>query len=210
MLCFFKHRWREKAAPIPQTGPKAASKEACLPKPLAFPSGLEIAGANRHDMKLVADTPASVPQAIEDKRLEHLASGQAEQAEQGLCMDVAMLTMRCGSLATPLISEVGVKKSKPNRPARERGAGLSKEPIAGSTATAGSTRHGSWLNMAELELSILARQCVSERMESRANLITQVQAWQNRRNRTATRVDWHFTMQNTRIKLKRLYPSILP
>jgi putative transposase len=54
---------------------------------LAFPSGLEIAGANRHDMKLVADTLASVPQAIEDKRLEHLASGQAEQAEQGLCMD---------------------------------------------------------------------------------------------------------------------------
>jgi hypothetical protein len=54
-------------------------------------------------------------------------------------------------------------------------------------------KHGSWLNMAELELSILARQCLSERMESRANLITQVQAWQNRRNRTATWVDWHFT-----------------
>ena len=46
--------------------------------------GLEIAGANRHDMKLVADTLASVPQAVEDKRLEHLAAGEYDQ---GLCMD---------------------------------------------------------------------------------------------------------------------------
>jgi len=71
-------------------------------------------------------------------------------------------------------------------------------------------KHGSWLNMAELELSILARQCLSERMESPVNLITQVQAWQNRRNRTATRVDWQFTTQDARTKLKRLYPNLLP
>jgi hypothetical protein len=71
-------------------------------------------------------------------------------------------------------------------------------------------KHGSWLNMAELELSILARQCLSERMESQMNLITQVQAWQNRRNQTATRVDWHFTTHDARKKLKRLYPDFLP
>ena len=70
-------------------------------------------------------------------------------------------------------------------------------------------KHGSWLNMAELELSILARQCLAERMESQVNLITQVQAWQNRRNRTATRVDWQFTTHDARTKLKRLYPILL-
>lgn len=71
-------------------------------------------------------------------------------------------------------------------------------------------RHGSWLNMAELELSVLARQCLRERMESQQNLERHVQAWQQRRNQTATRVNWHFTTQHARIKLKKLYPSLLP
>lgn len=71
-------------------------------------------------------------------------------------------------------------------------------------------KHASWLNMAELELSVLARQCLTERMGSQANLSHQVQTWQNRRNRTATRVDWHFTTQDARTKLKRLYPNLLP
>lgn len=70
-------------------------------------------------------------------------------------------------------------------------------------------RHGSWLNMAEMELSVLARQCLSERMESQENLTRQVQAWQERRNQTAKGVDWHFTNEDARIKLKRLYPKIL-
>ena len=71
-------------------------------------------------------------------------------------------------------------------------------------------KHGSWLNMAELELSILARQCLTQRMESQANLVHQVQAWQDKRNQTATRVDWQFTSQDARTKLKRLYPKLLP
>jgi hypothetical protein len=70
-------------------------------------------------------------------------------------------------------------------------------------------KHASWLNMAELELSVLARQCLQERMETQDNLTRQVQAWQNRRNLTATRVNWHFTTQDARIKLKRLYPQLL-
>jgi len=70
-------------------------------------------------------------------------------------------------------------------------------------------KHGSWLNMAELELSVLARQCLYERMESLENLARQVQAWQNRRNLTATRVNWHFTTQDARNKLRRLYPQLL-
>ena len=71
-------------------------------------------------------------------------------------------------------------------------------------------KHGSWLNMAELELSVLARQCLGERMESQANLAYHVQLWQGRRNQTASRVQWHFTNQDARTKLSRLYPVILP
>ena len=70
-------------------------------------------------------------------------------------------------------------------------------------------RHGSWLNMAEMELSVLARQCLRQRMESQENLTRQVQAWQERRNQTAKSVDWQFTTKDARIKLKRLYPKIL-
>jgi hypothetical protein len=71
-------------------------------------------------------------------------------------------------------------------------------------------KHGSWLNMAEIELSVLSRQCLQERMESRESLQEQVAAWEERRNGYAVKVDWRFTTADARIKLKRLYPAILP
>ena len=71
-------------------------------------------------------------------------------------------------------------------------------------------KHGSWLNMAEIEISVLARQCLSERMGTKAHLQEQVAAWQQRRNASATKIDWRFTTEDARIKLKRLYPTILP
>lgn len=71
-------------------------------------------------------------------------------------------------------------------------------------------KHGSWLNMAEIELSVLSRQCLAERMESKALVTEQVAAWEDRRNADQTRIDWRFTTADARIKLKRLYPSILP
>ena len=71
-------------------------------------------------------------------------------------------------------------------------------------------KHGSWLNMAEIELSILARQCLADRVESGEHLRENVQVWQEQRNATATKVNWRFTTADARIKLKRLYPSILP
>ena len=71
-------------------------------------------------------------------------------------------------------------------------------------------KHGSWLNMAEIELSVLARQCLSERMDSKDTVTEQVAAWESRRNDHGTRIDWRFTTEDARIKLKRLYPSILP
>jgi len=71
-------------------------------------------------------------------------------------------------------------------------------------------KHGSWLNMAEIELSVLARQCLAERIPDKATLIDQVAAWEEQRNRHSVRIDWRFTTADARIKLKRLYPSILP
>jgi len=71
-------------------------------------------------------------------------------------------------------------------------------------------KHGSWLNMAEIELSVLARQCLKERMDNKEYLREQVALWQERRNQAAVKVDWRFTTADARIKLKRLYPSILP
>ena len=68
-------------------------------------------------------------------------------------------------------------------------------------------KHGSWLNMAEIEFSILSRQCLSRRIPDQETLKREVQAWQNRRNQQHTTVNWRFTTQEARIKLKKLYPS---
>lgn len=70
-------------------------------------------------------------------------------------------------------------------------------------------KHGSWLNMAEIELSILSKQCLSRRIPDKAFLNQEIQSWVSERNQKATTVDWRFTTEDARIKLKRLYPSIL-
>ena len=69
-------------------------------------------------------------------------------------------------------------------------------------------KHGSWLNMAEIELSALGRQCLAERAEDKPTLAAQVSAWKNTRNRRRCKADWRFTAADARIKLKRLYPSV--
>jgi uncharacterized small protein (DUF1192 family) len=69
-------------------------------------------------------------------------------------------------------------------------------------------KHGSWLNMAEIELSVLSRQCLDQRIASQAALEQEVAAWQTQRNAKGATVDWRFTTEDARIKLKRLYPSI--
>jgi hypothetical protein len=70
-------------------------------------------------------------------------------------------------------------------------------------------KHGSWLNVAEIELSVLGRQCLDRRIPDQATLIQEVAAWQNTRNHAGGRVNWQFTTADARIKLKHLYPSIL-
>ena len=69
-------------------------------------------------------------------------------------------------------------------------------------------KHGSWLNMAEIEIGVLARQCLDRRIPDQGVLRREVEAWQGQRNRDAIRVDWRFTTEDARIKLKSLYPSI--
>lgn len=69
-------------------------------------------------------------------------------------------------------------------------------------------KHGSWLNMAEIELSILSRQCLDRRLPDMDTLKREVAAWQDNRNHEETWIDWRFTTADARVKLKRLYPSI--
>jgi hypothetical protein len=71
-------------------------------------------------------------------------------------------------------------------------------------------KHGSWLNIAEIELSALAAQCLgSRRIGDIQTLNTELDAWHTRRNKNQKGVDWHFTTTDARIKLKRLYPLII-
>jgi transposase len=69
-------------------------------------------------------------------------------------------------------------------------------------------KHGSWLNMAEIELSILSRQCLNRRVPNFESLRSEVEAWQQRRDATGGTIDWRFRTEDARIKLKRLYPSL--
>lgn len=68
-------------------------------------------------------------------------------------------------------------------------------------------KHGSWLNMAEIELSVLGRQCLSRRIPDQQSLRNEVAAWEKSRNDKEATIDWRFTTEEARIKLKRLYPS---
>jgi hypothetical protein len=69
-------------------------------------------------------------------------------------------------------------------------------------------KHGSWLNMAEIELGVLIRQCLSRRIADKETLEKEVNVWQKDRNAKVVKVDWRFTTPDARIKLKHLYPVI--
>ncbi len=71
-------------------------------------------------------------------------------------------------------------------------------------------KHGSWLNMAELMLSIYTRQCLDRRIKDKETLETETNAWLENRKIKNIKVDWQFTTEDARIRLQRLYPSILP
>lgn len=69
-------------------------------------------------------------------------------------------------------------------------------------------KHGSWLDVAETELSVLARQCLDRRIPDMSKLCQEVQSWERSRNAAVVKVDWQFTTADARIKLRKLYPTI--
>jgi len=69
-------------------------------------------------------------------------------------------------------------------------------------------KHGSWLNMAEIELHVLNGQCLNRHIASMAKVKKEVDAWQSHRNNKECKINWQFTNKEARVKLKRLYPSI--
>jgi transposase len=69
-------------------------------------------------------------------------------------------------------------------------------------------KHGSWLNMAEIELNVLSNQCLNRRIDNMEEIIAETKAWAIHRNNKDAKINWQFTTKDSRIKLKRLYPSI--
>jgi len=68
-------------------------------------------------------------------------------------------------------------------------------------------KHGSWLNMAEIELNVVNSQCLDRRIAEKETLVTEVAAWEHQRNQRASTANWQFTTADARIKLRKLYPS---
>ena len=68
-------------------------------------------------------------------------------------------------------------------------------------------KHGSWLNVAEIELNVMISQCLKRRIDSIEELREEVSAWQAQRDRLQAKVNWQFTTDDARVKLKRLYPT---
>ena len=69
-------------------------------------------------------------------------------------------------------------------------------------------KHGSWLDMAEIEIGVMVRQCLNRRIPDQDALKREIKAWQDQRNQRGVRVDWRFTTQDARVKLKSLYPAM--
>jgi hypothetical protein len=70
-------------------------------------------------------------------------------------------------------------------------------------------KHGSWLNVAEIELSVLSRQCLNRRIPDKETYEREIEKWNNDRNKQQIGVEWHFTTKDARTKLKRLYPRLI-
>lgn len=80
--------------------------------------------------------------------------------------------------------------------------------IARKLELVSTPKHGSWRNVAELELSVLTRQCLDRRIPCRAEVSREAEAWDERRNTRQVGIDWQFTTEDARIKLRHLYPKI--
>ena len=120
-----------------------------------------------------------------------------DPAHPVVCMDEA---------SKQLIAEV--RQPLPAQPGRTAPLIRPARGLASRLEIHHTPKHGSWLNMAETELSILSRQCLDRRMDCKEIVIREVAAWEHDRNTRQSKIDWQFTTADARIKLKRLYPSI--
>ena len=111
--------------------------------------------------------------------------------------DAQKITLVCDNLNTH--KSASLYKAFPPDEARR---------VAEKVAFHYTPKHGSWLNMAEIELSVLSRECLCRRIPDQQTLKREIQAWQNRRNEKLATVKWRFTTDDARIKLKKLHPSI--
>jgi len=68
-------------------------------------------------------------------------------------------------------------------------------------------KHGSWLNMAEIELNVLMGQCLNRRIATMEEVVKEVKAWEEHRNNRDAKINWHFSANDARIKLRKLYPT---
>ena len=110
--------------------------------------------------------------------------------------DAERVTLVCDNLNTHKIASL--YKAFPAEEALE---------LASRLELVHTPKHGSWLNIAEIELSVFSRQCLNRRISDIETLRSESDAWQKHRNQTANTVDWRFTTEDARIKLKRLYPQ---
>ena len=127
-----------------------------------------------------------------------------------LCMDETR-RQRTSSPTSP--SATPTPRGSPNLNTHRPGALYESFPPAEAKALwdrfefVHTPRHGSWLNVAEIELNVLIRQCLNRRIDSIEVLGAEVAAWQACRDRIQAKVDWQFTTDDARIRLKRLYPT---
>lgn len=112
--------------------------------------------------------------------------------------EATMITLVCDQLNTHQLASL-YKAFAPNEALR----------IANRIELVHTPKHGSWLNIAECELSVLSRQCLNERIGQMARIADRANAWAIDRNHRQTGVDWQFTTDDARIKLKSLYPKIV-
>jgi hypothetical protein len=114
------------------------------------------------------------------------------------CADTQRITLVCDNLNTHKLASLYLAFD-PEEALR----------IANRIELIHTPKHGSWLNIAECELSVLTRQCLRHRLSDKQTIADECYAWANGRNRRQTGVDWQFTTDNARVKLKRLYPKIV-
>lgn len=135
---------------------------------------------------------------VTDRRTKHDWAGYAKTIVDEMYPDAECVTLVCDQLNTHTIASL-YEAFKPEEAHR----------IARKLEIIHTPKHGSWLNMAEIEFSALAHQCLNQRIPNKPALIGHTAAWMRDRNQAATTVHWRFTTSDARIKLASLYPKIL-